>query len=458
MPSQITYSKLALKKIHEVFESGLNCAVACSGGSDSVYLLTSFAALFKGHKKNIVVLHFNHGVRENADIDERFTAKLSKDLGLKFYSQKSTLKPKKISEENLRNMRLNFYKESCTKFNLGAILQAHHLGDVAETMLMRLMRGSGTEGLSAPKEVSHAFGLCFVRPLLHVKKIDIQNALKENNISWREDESNFESFFMRNKLRNMIIPQLEKISNSDFQCALFRSRNLLEEDACALSCTLEKELSLRPVKSSHSLLLTEFVAKNKALARRAIFKLLEKSSSSALSRSDYLDKLAEAMEKSQNIKLSLGKDFINYDAKNLELFISKPQTNFKPIKLKEGKNTLACGAQILLENLKIDERIFKEISSKKIPHKDCVYLSLPKNAALTLRLPKNSDSYTPLGSEKPLKLSKVFSDKKISAMKRSGVWLVVYKNEIAWPVQCPPNEAFKVQPDSKNVFRLTYLP
>ena len=135
----------ALAEIRKQLASGKKLAVALSGGSDSVFLLY-IAKLLCG-SENITALHFNHKVRKNADVDEEFCKTLCKKLGVKLVVKSRQKSLKKISEESLRKLRGDFFEKECKKLKIDAILQGHIKTDVAETMLMRLMRGSALEGL-----------------------------------------------------------------------------------------------------------------------------------------------------------------------------------------------------------------------------------------------------------------------------------------------------------------------
>ncbi|MEM9227547.1 MAG: tRNA lysidine(34) synthetase TilS, partial [Verrucomicrobiota bacterium] len=162
---------------------GGSLGVACSGGADSVYLLLQAWVHFSASQTELIVLHLNHGVRgAEASYDAEFVADLAAGLGLRLIDETLTEPPENASEAWLRQQRLDFFHRS----GCGLILLAHHGDDIAETILMRLARGSGTEGLASPQpQQSFANGLSLARPLLNLGKQEILDALASQDIPWR---------------------------------------------------------------------------------------------------------------------------------------------------------------------------------------------------------------------------------------------------------------------------------
>ncbi len=208
--------------------------VGCSGGADSVCLLLLAWVKFG---QNLRVLHLNHGLRGGeADADAAFVEKLAGELGLAFVGEKLTDVPAGASEAFLRERRLAFYRQSAC----ATILLGHHADDVAETLLMRLTRGSGTEGLAAPLPVQpFADGLTLVRPLLGISKARILDVLSQHEIPWREDASNDQPDYFRNRVRADVLPALLDAAPGNARTGLSRSHRLLAEDAAALNAWLD---------------------------------------------------------------------------------------------------------------------------------------------------------------------------------------------------------------------------
>ena len=166
--------------------------IAVSGGVDSVVLLDMLA---KKHE-NILVAHFDHGIREDSKEDAIFVRQLAVKYGVKFFTKREELGAN-ASEEKARRARYKFLRELSEKQN-ATIVTAHHLDDVAETIIINMVRGTGWRGLA----VLNAEDI--YRPLINFKKQEIINYAKQNNLKWREDSTNSLNVYMRNIVRHKI--------------------------------------------------------------------------------------------------------------------------------------------------------------------------------------------------------------------------------------------------------------
>ena len=166
--------------------------IAVSGGVDSVVLLDMLA---KKHK-NILVAHFDHGIREDSKEDAIFVRQLAVKYGVKFFTKREELGAN-ASEEKARRARYKFLRELSEKQN-ATIVTAHHLDDVVETIIINMVRGTGWRGLA----VLNAEDI--YRPLINFKKQEIINYAKQNNLKWREDSTNSLNVYMRNIVRHKI--------------------------------------------------------------------------------------------------------------------------------------------------------------------------------------------------------------------------------------------------------------
>ena len=166
--------------------------IAVSGGVDSVVLLDMLA---KKHE-NILVAHFDHGIRKDSKEDAIFVRQLAVKYGVKFFTKREELGAN-ASEEKARRARYKFLRELSEKQN-ATIVTAHHLDDVVETIIINMVRGTGWRGLA----VLNAEDI--YRPLINFKKQEIINYAKQNNLKWREDSTNSLNVYMRNIVRHKI--------------------------------------------------------------------------------------------------------------------------------------------------------------------------------------------------------------------------------------------------------------
>lgn len=196
-----------------MFPPGRRVGVAVSGGADSVCLLHVLMELASRYDLRLAVLHFNHKLRgEESDADERFVAGLAHQLCLEFHRGEADVRRLRASsrdnlEQTARRARYGFLKRFIRDGELDSVALAHTRSDQAETVLFRLLRGSGLAGLAGILPVT-ADGL--VRPLLEVDRAEIERYLKERGLSWREDSSNADRSFARNRIRHDLLPWLEQ--------------------------------------------------------------------------------------------------------------------------------------------------------------------------------------------------------------------------------------------------------
>ncbi len=167
--------------------------LAVSGGVDSVVLLDM---LSKQPDFELVVAHFDHGIRDDSASDAIFVAELARKYDLPFETRREEL-GKKASEELARSRRYKFLREVAKKHN-AKIVTAHHADDVVETVAINLMRGTGWRGLAAmDSDVT--------RPLTHLTKLEIMNYAKNHNLTWRDDSTNVSDDYLRNRIRHQML-------------------------------------------------------------------------------------------------------------------------------------------------------------------------------------------------------------------------------------------------------------
>ena len=198
---------------------GQKLLVAVSGGADSMVLLHVLHSLGKKNRWRISVAHFNHQLRGRAsDADEKLVCQAAKKLRLKFYAARADVKTfaaqSKISVEMAaRKLRHEFFVRSARKNNVSVVALAHHADDQVELFFLRLLRGAGGTGLAGMKWRSPSSAdkkITLVRPLLGFTKTEILAFARANKIKFRDDATNLSGDFLRNRIRNELLPLLRK--------------------------------------------------------------------------------------------------------------------------------------------------------------------------------------------------------------------------------------------------------
>lgn len=214
--------------------------VACSGGPDSVALVHLLSELRGPWKLKLGVLHFHHGLRaRTASRDMNFVTSLAKSLKIPCAAGRGNVRKRALSEklsveEAARKARYEFFSREASKRRIAKIAFAHTRDDQAETVLMRMIQGTGLQGLQAIREKRGLGKALLVRPLLSFSKAEIINYLSSAKKSFCKDETNDSSDFLRNRLRKKVLPLLEKHFNPRVKEALARIPAVVSEEAQAL--------------------------------------------------------------------------------------------------------------------------------------------------------------------------------------------------------------------------------
>jgi tRNA(Ile)-lysidine synthetase-like protein len=171
----------------------MNYVIAVSGGIDSVVLLDMVAMGLLTDSDQLVVAHFDHGIRPDSADDAEFVKEIAKTYGMPYESQREELGPR-ASEEFARERRYTFLRQVAHTYN-ATIVTAHHADDIAETIAINVHRGTGWRGLAVLDSAD------IVRPLLAMRKSEIKNYANQHGLKWREDSTNSDMKYLRNSMR-----------------------------------------------------------------------------------------------------------------------------------------------------------------------------------------------------------------------------------------------------------------
>jgi len=245
--------------------------VAVSGGPDSITLVHVLIEM--GYK--VEIAHFDHQTRgEGSAEDARFVEALAKQLGLPFHLRAEDIEtgadqsPMSF-EEYARTRRYAFFVETAKSRGCAAIATGHHADDQAETVLMRILRGTSPAGVAGTPPVTERDGVRVVRPFLGARRAEILAWLHERGLRYCHDESNLDTDFVRNRIRHDLLPQLRREYNPRVVEALDRLAELArtEDDLLQL---LAADFSVKCVLGGDTILREAFARGHRALQRRAV--------------------------------------------------------------------------------------------------------------------------------------------------------------------------------------------
>ena len=216
-------------KKYNLIEDADKIVIGVSGGPDSICLLHILNEIKKELNFKICVAHINHMIRKEADEETEYVKDFCKNLGIECYIKRIDVikianNLKRGTEETGRQMRYEFFNEVLEKTNANKIATAHNNNDKVETILMNILRGSGTSGLKGIEAIRNNK---YIRPLIETSREEIEEYCIINKLEPKIDKSKNENIYTRNKIRNIVIPYIKK----EFNPNIIKTINRLSEVA-----------------------------------------------------------------------------------------------------------------------------------------------------------------------------------------------------------------------------------
>lgn len=427
-------------KKYNLLAGGETVVVGVSGGVDSMTLLHLLNRFIKQSTGKVVLAHLHHGLRGNeADRDEAFLKNVAKKMNISIFSKRMDIKKmataKKLNiHDAARKVRYDFFEDVLREVEGDRIAVGHNADDQAETIMMRIIRGTGIKGLSAiPPERG-----AIIRPLIDLTREQITSYAVEHGIEYVEDSSNRDTKYMRNSLRHELMPILKK-----YNPAVCRELNFLSSLARDVDCFISREAAEALDSISHAngsgtdvcLDMASFKLLPSPIKGKVIFLALEKISGSETGfYSSHVTNI-EAMVSYGRSGLSINLPMkITACIEYGKLIFTK---NYNSNSRQYSYNLNIAGETVILEAgvTLVAEKIGFHIDKINYCDKNFIYMDMNKIfSPLKVRNFRDGDRIKLRGMKGRKKLKDFFIDEKIPRRIRKNIPIVVSGDEIQWIV------------------------
>ena len=450
---------------HGMFEAGQRVGAAVSGGADSVFLLYALRELAPRLNLQLSVIHIEHGIRGAAsNADAEFVAQLAASFELPFHIHRAdVLALDGNLEEAARTVRQAFYSELIESGKLDRVATGHTRSDQAETVLYRILRGSGLTGLSGILPVTER-GL--VRPLLEIDRAEIETWLRGHEIAWREDETNRDRTFARNRLRHEILPLLRDGFNPQLDSALANLATLARDEEAYRGSQLANPESPIPNPQTLVVPVSQFTGPP-ALARRRIRQAI------ALVKGDlrgidfaHIERVLEMARLPQGeiTRTNAGHD--RFQAPGLDVCRSFDLIRLAPSGPMHPNRDFAFAVPVpgSVELPGCLTRITLQVLEKEGAPQPCAIVVNELDwqrfrgdtgaPSLELRNWRPGDQYRRVGQSKPEKVKFFFQEARIPLWERGNWPIITYNETIVWARRFGVAAEFATGPDTRSVLRV----
>ncbi len=449
---------------NNLLTAGDKVVLAVSGGPDSLCLLYLLHSLASDLKISLVVAHLNHGLRPEGQLEAEGVGKIAAELSLPFEVLKTDIPSYKIayglSEEVAgRQARYNFLFDVAARFGAAKIALGHHLDDQAETVLLNVLRGTGVDGLAGILPIRTQAGVQLIRPLLCLRRSEIEAYCHDHDLQPYTDSSNLETNYKRNKLRHQLIPYLEERYNPRVKEALFGLAALAAADRAYLY-KMARRSYFELAKIGHKETIigrVDFLLLPDALQGRVLRLALHRYlKDKQVGRKHIQDLISfvKCAKAGQSLPLPGGAvAIIAYDQLVLGRKAKRDQAGFEAIKLQVPGKVMMPGRVIITSRLIDKSDIASWPPSRFQAYLD--YDSLPPGPLQVC--PRIAGiRFHPQGAAGSKKLKDFLIDQKIPAHQRDRVPLVMGGEKIIWVAGFRIADSCKVTEKTKRVLHLEY--
>jgi tRNA(Ile)-lysidine synthase len=452
---------------YHLLDKGDRLIVGVSAGVDSMVLLHLLNTYRQEFDLSLIVAHINHGLRpKESEKEAELVQKESERLGLTFeYGQFNVKEFQKVGgislQDAARKIRFHFFNVLLQKYNANKIALGHNADDQVETVLLRLMRGSGLKGLKGMLPIREGR---VIRPLLEVWRREIESFAEEMKIPYLLDSSNLKKNYLRNRLRLTLIPLIEKEYQPNFKKIVLKTSTILREENDYLERGAEEAYQkiVREEKDALSFKFSEYQFLHPAIQWRIIQKMLGRiySGETVIEERegmevDQIYKKFHQLLPSFFIELPHGVSLEKrYDLVLIGKGWVKPVPPFEVELISPGRNYVEeIKREVVIEETSRDDKFKDLYGLPDIALLDYQSLQFP----LKMRNFRPGDRFRPLGVKGTQKLKEFFIDHKIPKFERPRILLLISGEMIAWVVGYRIDERVKVTEKTQRILKVEVI-
>ena len=474
---------------HAMIKNGETVLVAVSGGADSLALLYGLHALHSQLDCQLHLAHLNHCLRPDADADAGFVQQHASHLELPCTIQSTDVprlvKQWKLSVETAaRKARYQFYEEVSTQIGATKVALGHHQDDTAETVLMNLVRGSGSTGM---KGISPVRNFKFIRPLAGLTRQQIETFLASKGLVPRHDSTNTDTRYLRNRIRHELIPRLESDYNPNIKVGLSRTADVLGAESEYLdtvaqeafeTCRVRDPDKVKALATLESVVLNRekfqqfHIAVQRRVLRLSFFEMLESMGDLYFSHCEAMLSLIEGSAPNAALALPNGLRFRRvYQCLIFEVNTSSRSSstieteNFAYPLAVPGKTFIAAlNTEITAElgdiqsgeTLRLPDGRYEAIFDYERVKR--AFADLPSETfPLTVRNRLQGDRFQPYGMRGSKKIKDFMIDAKVPRYERDCIPMLVCGDTVLWVVGYTTSDPFKIHSGTRQYLYLRYV-
>jgi tRNA(Ile)-lysidine synthase len=446
------YALLKFVKEKELISKGDRVLLAVSGGADSVAMLYAFAHLKKQLEADFIVAHLNHKIRSEAELEGIGVKKMADSLGIEctigsidvpYYRKKH----KGLSmEEAARIVRYEFFEEMAGKYGTNKIATAHHLSDLTENFFLRLFRGSGIGGLVGMSPMNGKY----IKPFLIFEEKVIRKYVKINGLEFFEDRTNFDTEYLRNRIRHKLIPEIKSEFCSNLEQLVLQTSEILKQYQDHVNSEVEKVFIDASRKESLISFDLERLRSEEKLILSELFKMVLKEIDVPISNQK-INSIVGLLYKDGDHELDVGKGFKVIKERKTFSFGVKRFAEW------EGDVELSVPEEVKIEELSlvIRSRLVSKISAFG-DNRTFVTLDADKmKFPLSVRKLSDFEKIVPFGMKEEVRVKDILKNHHVPFdLRKNFPVLSQPDGKIVWVVGITVSEEFRIRDETKNILIL----